>query len=127
MKMLAGAIVTFDVSLLDSMTFTPLGGAGTVKLTGTVTVWFGPTVMLPGRLIAPELAAVLFSRKLAGVPTPTADAVTTYMPGIAFAVKAGETATPEAFVTTVFTPPANDPLGPLSGRVNVTVTPATGC
>jgi hypothetical protein len=36
------------MSLLDSTTFTPPGGAGTVKLTGTVTVWFGPTVRLLG-------------------------------------------------------------------------------
>jgi hypothetical protein len=38
MKILEGAIVIFDVSLLERSTTTPLPGAGTVKLTGTVTV-----------------------------------------------------------------------------------------
>jgi hypothetical protein len=82
--------------------------------------------MLPGNWIAPELTAVLFSRKVAGVATPETEAAARYMPGMAFAVTDGETATPEGFVTAVFTPPANDPLGPLAGRVNVTVTPDTG-
>ena len=35
-------------------------------------------------------------------------------------------ATPLAFVSTVFTPPANVPLAPVPGAVNVTVTPETG-
>src|SRR5258708_22517056 len=35
-------------------------------------------------------------------------------------------ATPCALVTAVFTPPANVPLAPLVGAVNVTVTPFTG-
>ena len=44
------------------------------------------------------------------------------------AVKVGAVARPFAFVTTcaVVCPPANVPLAPLDGAVNVTVTPAMG-
>ena len=42
------------------------------------------------------------------------------------AVNVAEVATPLASVTAVFTPPANVPLAPLAGTVNVTVTPTTG-
>jgi hypothetical protein len=43
------------------------------------------------------------------------------------AVNTAEVATPLAFVTAVFTPPANVPLGPVcAGAVNVTVIPGTG-
>jgi hypothetical protein len=42
------------------------------------------------------------------------------------AVNTAEVATPELFVTAVFTPPANVPLAPLPGAANVTVTPPTG-
>src|ERR1700688_4091715 len=43
------------------------------------------------------------------------------------AVHTAEFATPLAFVTAVFTPPANVPLAPVcAGAVNVTVTPLTG-
>src|SRR6202162_2475565 len=43
------------------------------------------------------------------------------------AVNTAEVATPLAFVTAVFTPPANVPLAPVcAGAVNVTVTPETG-
>src|ERR1700687_3751933 len=43
------------------------------------------------------------------------------------AVNTAESATPLAFVTAVFTPPANVPLAPVcAGAVNVTVTPLTG-
>src|ERR1700722_775167 len=42
------------------------------------------------------------------------------------AVNARDVAMPEPFVTAVFTPPANVPLGPLPGARNVTVTPLTG-
>ena len=38
-------------------------------------------------------------------------------------MKTAEVATPDAFVTAVFTPPANVPLAPLPGAANVTVTP----
>ena len=44
---------------------------------------------------------------------------------MALAVKTAARATPEAFVTAVFTPPANVPLAPLPGAVNVTFTPLT--
>jgi hypothetical protein len=42
------------------------------------------------------------------------------------AVNVAEVATPLAFVVAVFTPPANVPLAPLVGAVNVTTTPFTG-
>src|ERR1700688_317826 len=43
------------------------------------------------------------------------------------AVHTAEFATPLAFVTAVFTPPANVPLAPVcAGAVNVTVTPLPG-
>src|SRR5271163_954189 len=44
---------------------------------------------------------------------------------MALAVNTAEVATPEALVIAVFTPPANVPLAPLPGAVNVTVTPLT--
>src|SRR5260370_8170524 len=72
----------------------------------------------PGRLV---------SEKLAGVTTPATDAVTLYgPPAVAFAVNTAEVATPLAFVVAVFTPPANVPLAPLAGALNVTATPTTG-
>ena len=42
------------------------------------------------------------------------------------AVRVAEVATPEAFVTAVWTLPANVALAPEVGALNVTVTPATG-
>jgi hypothetical protein len=41
------------------------------------------------------------------------------------AVQTAAVATPAASVTAVFTPPANVPLAPPTGGVNVTVTPGT--
>jgi hypothetical protein len=58
---------------------------------------------------------------------PVALATTLYgPPAVAFAVNAADVATPLAFVVAVFTPPANVPLAPLAGGVNVTMTPLTG-
>jgi hypothetical protein len=45
---------------------------------------------------------------------------------MALAVNVAEVATPEAFVVAVLTPPANVPLAPDAGGVNVTTTPLTG-
>jgi hypothetical protein len=45
---------------------------------------------------------------------------------VLLAVKIAAVATPLAFVTAVFTPPANVPLAPLPGAANVTVAPLTG-
>jgi hypothetical protein len=47
-------------------------------------------------------------------------------PAVAFAVNTADVATPDALVVAVFTPPANVPLAPLAGGVNVTTTPLTG-
>jgi hypothetical protein len=50
-----------------------------------------------------------------------------YAPLFAFAVNVGAVATPLAFVTAVFNPPANVPLAPVcAGAANVTVAPLTG-
>jgi hypothetical protein len=77
-------------------------------------------------MLAATLAR-LVRAKLAGVDTPVTEAVTVYgPPTVLFAVKTGAVATPLAFVTAVFTPPANVPLAPLPGATNVTVAPLTG-
>ena len=114
--------VTLDVLPLASVTVTPPGGAGVVKLTGKETDWFVPTMMPLGKLIAAEPAAMLVSWKLA--VRPPVEAVTVYEPATELAVK-GAVATPAALVTTLV-PPLKEPLGPLAGAVNTTVTPDTG-
>jgi hypothetical protein len=80
-------------------------------------------------LVAVTLAAgpaVLVKAKFADV-APVALATTLYgPPAVALAVNATEVATPEAFVVAVLTPPANVPLAPEAGGVNVTTTPLTG-
>jgi hypothetical protein len=80
-------------------------------------------------LVAVTLAAapaLFVSAKLADV-APVALATTLYgPPAMALAVNVAEVATPLAFVVAVFTPPANVPLAPLAGGVNVTTTPLTG-
>jgi len=45
---------------------------------------------------------------------------------VPLAVNVAEAATPFELVTAVFTPPANVPLAPLPGTINITVTPLTG-
>ena len=86
-------------------------------------------VLCPDPLVTTTLAAgptVFVSEKLAEVE-PVALATTLYgPPAVAFAVNVAEVATPLAFVVAVFTPPANVPLAPLVGAVNVTNTPLTG-
>src|SRR4029077_20804965 len=72
--------------------------------------------------------AVLVKAKFAFVATLLTDAATLYEPAVVFAVKAVAVATPLAlvFTLTVLTPPANVPLAPLAGAVNVTEAPETG-
>jgi hypothetical protein len=88
-----------------------------------------PTAALCG---VPAVAAIftappaVFVRLYVAVPVPGAVAVTLYGPAIAFAVKTAAVAIPLAFVVAVFTPPANVPLAPDPGAVNVTTTPLTG-
>src|SRR5437016_1845621 len=68
---------------------------------------------------------VLVSEKFVD-PAPVAEAATVYRPAVPFAVNTGAVATPEALVdpAAVFVPvPANVPLAPVDGAVNVTVTP----
>jgi len=80
-------------------------------------------------LVAVMLAAdpaLLVSEKFAGAATPATVAVTVYDPAVAFAVKTVAVATPLEFVVAVLTPPANVPLAPLEGAVNVTTAPLTG-
>jgi hypothetical protein len=74
----------------------------------------------------PEENGAFVSANSAREVVPDAEAVTRYDPGIEFAVKTGDTATPEAFVATVVTPPAKEPPGPALGGVNTTLTPGTG-
>ena len=78
-------------------------------------------------VIAPGAPTVLVKPKVAGVPTPAVLAATLYLPAVPLAVKAGAEATPEVLVVAVavMPPPANVPLAPLEGAVNVTVTPGT--
>jgi hypothetical protein len=86
-------------------------------------------VLCPDPLVTTTFAAgpaVLLNEKFAEV-APVALATTLYgPPTVAFAVNVAEVATPLAFVVPVFTPPANVPLAPLVGAVNVTNTPLTG-
>ena len=62
----------------------------------------------------------------AGVLTPLTDAVTAKLPATVLAVKAGAVATPLAAVSAVaVNMPENVPLAPVTGAVNVTLTPPT--
>jgi hypothetical protein len=87
------------------------------------------TALCPEPLVTATLAAgptVFVNEKFAEV-APVALATTLYgPPAVLFAVKVAEVATPLAFVVAVFAPPANVPLAPLPGAVNVTNTPLTG-
>jgi len=58
MKTLAGAIETFELSLLVRFTVTPPAGAPSERVTANVIVWPSPTVAFDGRLIVPTLATV---------------------------------------------------------------------
>jgi len=51
----AGETVSFDVSLLASVTVTPPAGAGPGRVTGKGFDWPGDTVALDNSPIAPEL------------------------------------------------------------------------
>jgi hypothetical protein len=74
-----------------------------------------------------DTGAAVFARlKLAGVDAPETAAVTAYSPIVALAVNTGEAATPRSSVIAVFTPPANVPLAPDAGAVNVTTAPLIG-
>jgi hypothetical protein len=68
----------------------------------------------------------VFVRLYVAVPVPGVVAVTLYDPATVFAVNTAAVATPLVFVVAVFTPPANVPLAPDPGAVNVTTTPFTG-
>ena len=100
----------------------------TVAVSGAANAVF--TAVLCGvPLVAVRLAgtlAVFVSEKLAVPLTPETDAVTVYAPAVPLAVNTADVATPLAFVSAVFTPPANVPLAPVPGAVNVTVTPDIG-
>ena len=69
---------------------------------------------------------VLVRLKSAVCARPETAAVTAYVPEVPFAVNAGEVALPELSVTTVaLVWPANEPLAPDAGALNVTLTPGT--
>ncbi len=118
-----------------NVTVTPLTGLPLAS--STVTASAAPnTVLICAVCGVPPLAAMvaggpmgrftLVSEKVAGVETPGAVAVAMKLPNTPLAVKAGDTATPEALVTAVFTPPAKAPLAPLDGTLKVTVTFGAG-
>jgi hypothetical protein len=131
--------------------FTPPANVPLAPLPGAVNVTTTPlTGLLPasvtvatkgaenGELIVALCPEPLVTAMLAGgAPTfvkgkfaevvPVALATTLYgPPTVAFAVNVPDVATPLAFEVAVFTPPANVPLAPLPGGVNVTTTPPTG-
>jgi hypothetical protein len=85
--------------------------------------------LCPEPLVTATFAAApaLFVKAKFAEVAPVALATTLYgPPAVAFAVNVADVATPLAFVVAVFTPPANVPLAPLAGGVNVTTTPLTG-
>src|SRR5215467_8746282 len=63
-------IVTLDVSLLESVTVTPPGGAGVPKLIGNAAVCPNPNVGLAGRLMAPGDVTVTLAVALATFASP---------------------------------------------------------
>jgi hypothetical protein len=115
-----------------NVTNTPLTGLFPASV--TVATKCAPNAVLiaalcPDPLVTTTLAAgptKFVSEKFADV-APVALATTLYgPPAVLLAVNVAEVATPLAFVVAVFTPPANVPLAPLPGAVNVTNTPLTG-
>jgi hypothetical protein len=115
-----------------NVTTTPLTGLFPESV--TVATNSAPNAVLivalcPDPLVTVTLAAgpvVFVNEKFAEV-APDALATTKYgPPAVLFAVNVADVATPLAFVVAVFTPPANVPLAPLPGAVNVTTTPLTG-
>jgi hypothetical protein len=114
-----------------NVTTTPLTGLlpasvtvatkGAAKAVLIVALWPEPLVTAtfaaePVKFVIAKFADVSFGEL----------ATTLYAPAVALAVNAADVATPLAFVVAVFTPPANVPLAPAAGGVNVTTTPLTG-
>jgi hypothetical protein len=115
-----------------NVTTTPLTGLFPASV--TVATNGAPNAVLIAALCPEPLVTATFaagptlfvSEKFAEV-APGTLATTLYgPPAVAFAVNVADVATPLAFVVAVFTPPANVPLAPLGGAVNVTTTPLTG-
>jgi hypothetical protein len=69
---------------------------------------------------------VFVIEKTASGVTPETEALTEYVPTVLFAVNSADVATPELFVTAVFTPALKMPEAPVAGAVNVTVIPGSG-
>src|SRR5215472_6308295 len=116
-----------------NVTFTPLTGLPPLSFTVTASALANAVLIVADCGVVPAFAVivagaptVLVTEKFADV-APLALATTLYgPPAVALAVKVAEVATPLAFVVAVFTPPANVPLAPDAGGVNVTTTPLTG-
>ena len=72
-------IVRIDVFVLLSETVVPPEGAGTGRVTGNGTDWFGPTVTFAGRMMVPRFATVTLTVVL---PTPVPLAVIVAPPGV---------------------------------------------
>jgi hypothetical protein len=114
-----------------NVTTTPL--TGFPKASVTVASRFVTNAVFTVALCGvPAVAVILpappdvFVRLYVAVPVPGVVAVTLYEPAVLFAVNTAAVATPLVFVVAVFTPPANVPLAPDPGAVNVTTTPPTG-
>jgi hypothetical protein len=120
-----------NVTITPLSRLPPLSFTVACKLVGNAVpmamLWGVPAVAVtdaggPDRFVRAKLTAE-------SVP---ATAVTLYgPPAVLFAVNAGAVATPLVLVVAVavsppFVPPANVPLGPLDGAVNVTITPLNG-
>src|SRR5579884_1364109 len=138
------AFVVAVVTLPANVTLAVLW-AGAVKVTIAPEIGFPPasvTVATSGfanavftcalcelPLVTTTLAAGpdWFVREKAAVDAEPHDAMTLYAPAKLFAETVADVATPCAFVTAVFTPPAKVALAPVcAGAVNVTVAPETG-
>jgi len=113
-----------------NVTGAPLTGVPMAFLTTAVkcspnAVLIAAVCDVPAVAVMVGTIAVLLSEKVAGNGTPDTVAVTTYGPGVEFAVKKGASATPFIFVITMFEP-VKAPPAPAVGGENVTVTPLTG-
>ena len=115
------------------MTVIPATGLPNESLTSATSAFAKPVVTSvlwpePDTTVMVSLVswAVLVRPKLAVLPAPTAVAPTLKLPATVLAVKISDN-WPALLVTPLTVPlPANEPLAPLPGADNVTLTPGTG-
>lgn len=124
---LTGVMVTFVVSLLDSVIVTPPAGAGIDRLTEKAVDWPGPTVTLAGRIMFPGLTTVtvafisgMLGRELARMMDfPSATLVTGTVTLVAFAAKVALAGTVATVVSLELKLTINPPVGAGAERFNV--------